>query len=108
MDPIGCFLFDVIWFQLLYKCWRLVLVFGVVWAVVINLMALMAAVRIAGFSIAWWHDAPSHLVLNSQLTNGRGKPYPSMGKERRSDPVCDSVIIIDQKRRGGFASQLFP
>ena len=45
-------LFDVIWFQLLYKCWRLVLVFGVVWAVVINLMALMAAVRIAGFSIA--------------------------------------------------------
>ena len=47
MDPIGCFLFDVIWFQLLYK-----LVFGVVWAVVINLMALMAAVRIAGFSIA--------------------------------------------------------
>lgn len=52
MDPIGCFLFDVIWFQLLYKCWRLVLVFGVVWAVVINLMALMAAVRIAGFTIA--------------------------------------------------------
>ena len=83
MDPIDCFLFDVIWFQLLYKCWRLVLVFGVVWAVVINLMALMAAVRIAGFTIAWWHDAPSYLVLSSQLTNGRGKPYPSMGKERR-------------------------